>query len=143
MSTTNDSHPGDRLQQRYGGPSRTSRLFAVVVGGLIVIALLAWVVWAIAGSANPAVSSQEVSKDEHGPHQAWITYQIKYGDTPVHATCTVRAVAADGEEVGRTSFHPSLSAKPQDTFKVTFRTTRLADSIEWLGCTAPGQVHPH
>ena len=142
MSTAPDS-PHDSLAQRYGKPSSTSRLIVAVVGGLIVIALVAWLVWAIAGSADPAVSSQEVTKDETNAHQAWITYQIKYGDGPVDATCTVHAVAANGEEVGRSSFHPPRDATPSKTYKVTFRTTRMADSIEWLGCTAPGQPRPH
>jgi hypothetical protein len=115
----------------------------MVVASLIVIALAAWLVWAIGGNADPAVSSQEVSKDESSAHEAWITYQIKYGDGPVDATCSVRALAADGEEVGRTSFHPSRSATPDHTYRLTFRTTRMASSIEWLGCTAPGQPRPH
>jgi hypothetical protein len=120
-----------------------SRLIVGVVVGLIVIALLAWLVWAIAGSANPAVSSTEVTKNENGPHSAWIRYQIQYGNGPVDATCTVRALADDSEEVGRTSFTPARNATSKDVYKVSFRTTRLASSIEWLGCTAPGQPRPH
>ena len=137
------SNPADSLAQRYGKPSRSGRLVVIVVADLIVIALLAWLVWAIAGNADPAVSSQEVTKDESSAHQAWITYQIKYGDGPVDATCTVRALASDGEEVGRSTVHPPRDAKPSKTYRLTFRTTRKADSIEWLGCTAPGQPRPH
>ncbi|HJQ03986.1 MAG TPA: DUF4307 domain-containing protein [Nocardioides sp.] len=137
MSSTPDS-----LAQRYGRPSGTSRLVVAVVAGLIVIALVAWLVWAIAGSADPAVSSQEGPKG-HTQHEAWIKYQVKYGDGPVDATCTVRALAGDGEEVGRTSVTPPRDAQPDTLYTITFRTTREADSIEWLGCTAPGQPRPH
>jgi len=135
--------PPDSLEQRYGAPSRTGRLVVLVLGALVVVGLLVWLVWAIAGSADPAVSSQEVSKDETDAHHAWITYQVKYGDGPVDATCSVKAVAKDGTTVGSLSFKPPRDAEPDHAYKVTFRTTSMADSIAWLGCTAPGQVHPH
>ncbi|GAB2975631.1 DUF4307 domain-containing protein [Nocardioides montaniterrae] len=137
------SQPSDSLQQRYGAPSRTSRLVVKVVAGLVVVALAFWLGWVVFRSADPAVSSSEVTKDQNGPHQAWIKYQIKYGDGPVVATCTVRALASNGEEVGRHTFIAPREADPDTAYKVTFRTTRMADSIEWLGCTAPGQPRPH
>jgi hypothetical protein len=137
------STPADSLQDRYGRAPASSRLVVAVVVGVLVVTALAWLAWATLRSSDPAVSSSEVSKDEINAHQVWITYQIKYGDGPVDATCSARAIASDGEEVGRTSFAPSRLAQPDQTFRATFRTTRMADSIEWLGCTAPGQPRPH
>ena len=130
------------MAARYGAPSRSGRLVATVVGVLIAIALGAWMIWAIAGNSDPAVSSQEVSKDQSSAHEVWISYQVKYGDGAVDATCSARAIATNGEEVGRASFEPPREAKPEQIIKVTFKTTRMADSIEWLGCTAPGQKRP-
>jgi len=137
------TNAADPLQQRYGKPSGSGRLLVVVVTVLVVVALGFWLAWVVLRSADPAVSSAEVSKDETSAHEAWLTYQIKYGNGPVDATCTVRAVASDGEEVGRRTFTAPRAATPDATYKVTFRTTRMADSIEWLGCTAPGQPRPH
>jgi hypothetical protein len=137
------SNPADSLQDRYGKAPGSSRLVVAVVVGAIVVTSLVWLVWAGFGGSDPAVSSSEVSKDQINAHEVWITFQIKYGDGPVDATCSARAVASDGEEVGRTSFAPSRQAQPDQTFRTTFRTTRMADSIEWLGCTAPGQPRPH
>ncbi|HWU21526.1 MAG TPA: DUF4307 domain-containing protein [Nocardioides sp.] len=136
MSSTPDS-----LAQRYGRPSGTSRLIVAVVVGLIVIALVAWLVWAISGNSDPAVSSQEGPKG-HGTHEAWIEYQVMYGDGPVDATCTARALASDGEEVGRTTVTPPRDPRSGQLYRITFKTTREAASVEWLGCTAPGQPRP-
>ena len=133
----------DSLQDRYGKASASSKLIVAVVVGAIVLTGLVWLGWAGFRNSDPAVSSSEVSKDQINAHEVWITFQIKYGDGPVDATCSARALASDGEEVGRTSFAPSRQAQPDQTFRTTFRTTRMADSIEWLGCTAPGQVRPH
>jgi hypothetical protein len=128
------------LEQRYGAPSRTRRWIVLAVAVVAAALFLGWLGWAIWGTANPAVSSQELTKEPLGEHQARISFRIKYGDGPVDATCTVRAITNDGQEVGRASVHPDPSEGPDYT--VTFRTTRRANAIEWLGCTAPGQTHP-
>lgn len=132
------STPPDSLPQRYGAPSRGSRLALAVVVGVAVLAFLGWVVWATAFHADPPVSSQEIGHDVVDDHAAWIKVNVSFGDGPVDATCSLRAIAADKTVVGETSFHPDRAG----THKATVRTDRRATTVEWLGCTAKGQPRP-
>ncbi|MEQ6900511.1 DUF4307 domain-containing protein [Nocardioides sp. YIM 152588] len=135
MTTDHDS-----LQQRYGAPSRGARLVVAVVGGVIVAALLVWLAWATMFNADPPVASQELTHDILDDHTATITVRLKYGDEPVDAACTIRAIAHDKTVVGEITVHPDPAEGPDHTYEVS--TDRRATTVEWLGCTAPGQPRP-
>lgn len=131
----------DSLADRYGAPSRTGRVLVVVIGGAIVLGLLGWLVWAIVGQANPAVSSMELTHDIVDDHTATITVRLQYGDEPVEATCRVRAIAHDKTVVGELTVHPDPAAGPDHSFDIA--TDRRATTVEWLGCTAADQPQPN
>ena len=133
MSTVPDS-----LRQRYGSPSRGGRVVVLAVAGVIVVGFLGWLTWATLFHADPAVSSQEIGHDVLDDHTATIKVRVEWGDGPVDATCSLRAIAADKAVVGETSFEPDSDG----LHEVQVRTERRATTVEWLGCTAPGQPRP-
>lgn len=134
------SSDADSLAERYGAPSRGRRALVAVLGGAVVLALLGWLVWAIAGNANPAVSSEELTHDIVDDHTVTITVRLQYGDEPVDATCRVRAIAHDKTVVGELTVQPDPADGPDHSFDVS--TDRRATAVEWLGCTADGQPQP-
>jgi hypothetical protein len=128
----------DSLRQRYGSPSRGGRLLVVLLGGLVVVAFLGWLAWATLFHADPAVSSQEIAHDVVDDHSATIKVRIEYGDEPVDATCSLRAISSDKAVVGETSFQPDRAG----IHEIGVRTDRRATTVEWLGCTTEGQPRP-
>ena len=135
MSTTPDS-----LAERYGAPSRSRRTVVAVVAGAVAVLFLGWLAWATVFHADPAVSSQEIGYEVVDDHLAKVKVRIEYGDEPVDATCSLRAIAHDKSVVGETSFTPDPDAGP--VHEVQVKTERRATTVEWLGCTAPGQPRP-
>ncbi|TIC83257.1 DUF4307 domain-containing protein [Nocardioides sp. GY 10113] len=136
MSTDQDS-----LEQRYGAPSRTGRIAVAAVGGAIVAALLGWLVWTADFWADPPVSSKMLTNDVLDDHTATVTARIQYGDGPVEATCTIRAIAHDKTIVGEVTVSPDPADGPDHTWEIS--TDRRATAVDWLGCTAEGQPRPH
>ena len=135
MSTRSDS-----LSARYGRPSTAGRTVVVVVAGLLTLSFLGWLAWAALFHADPAVSSREVGHEIVDDHTATIQVRVEYGDGPVDATCSLRAISHDKAVVGETSFEPDPAEGP--TYEIEVRTERRATTVEWLGCTAPGQPRP-
>jgi len=135
VSTPRDSPTP--LAQRYGVPSRGRRTALLVGAGVIVAAFLGWLAWAMLFHANPAVSSEEIAHEIVDDHTATIRVRISYGDGPVEATCTARAISPDKAVVGEQSFTPA--AEDGAVAEVTVRTERRATTVEWIGCKAAGQ----
>ncbi len=131
-----DSLP-DPLAQRYGVPSPGRRTALLVVVGALVVALLGWLVWAMAFHADPAVSSEEIGHKVVDDHTATIRVRVTYGDDPVEATCKARAISHDKTIVGEASFAPTLEDGVIE--EITLRTDRRATTVEWIGCNTSGQ----
>lgn len=134
------SAPADSLSQRYGAPSRGRRLALIGFAGLVCAAFLAWLLWAMLFHADPAVSSQEIAHEIVDDHSATIKVRIKYGDGPVAAKCSLRAISHDKAIVGEQTFVPDPADGPVHVIEV--RTERRATTVEWIGCTAPDQPRP-
>lgn len=134
------SSRSESLAERYGAASRGGRTVVLVGAAVVVAAFLGWLAWAMLFHADPAVSSQEIGHEIVDDHTASIQVRISYGDGPVDATCSLRAIAHDKSVVGETSFEPDPDAGP--VHEVEVRTERRATTVEWLGCTAPGQPRP-
>ncbi|WP_408898433.1 DUF4307 domain-containing protein [Nocardioides sp. R1-1] len=125
------------LAQRYGAPSRGRRTALLAVAGAVCLAFLAWLAWAMLSHADPAVSSQEIGHEIVDDHTATIRVRVTYGDEPVAATCTARAISHDKAVVGEQSFTPDRDDSVVQ--ELTVRTERRATTVEWIGCKADGQ----
>jgi len=128
------------LPQRYGAPPRWRRylligLVVVVVGALAVL----WT-WITIVQADPTVSSQKIASEVVDDHTATAVIRVKWGDDPVDAKCTVRAIATDKVVVGQHTFVPDPDAGPD--YEVVIATERRATAVENIGCTAEGQPRP-
>ncbi|MDQ6527242.1 DUF4307 domain-containing protein [Nocardioides sp. LHD-245] len=125
------------LAQRYGAPSRARRTAVIAGAGVVVVAFLGWLLWAMLFHANPAVSSEEIGFKIVDDHTATIKVRVSYGDGPVEATCVARAISHDKAVMGQVSVTPSRQDGAVQEF--TVRTERRATTVEWLGCKAAGQ----
>ncbi|MEZ0578381.1 DUF4307 domain-containing protein [Nocardioides sp. MH1] len=128
------------LAERYGAPPRWRRYFlialvAVLVGGFGVL----WL-WITIVQSDPKVSSELISSDIVSDHEATAVIRVQYGEGPVDAHCTVRAIAHDKTVVGEETFEPRQDGEQDNT--VTIRTERRATAVDSIGCTAEGQVRP-
>ncbi len=135
MSTSADS-----LAQRYGTPSRGRRRMLVVVAVAVCAAFLGWLLWAMLFHAAPAVSSAEIGFEVVDDHTATIKVRVEYGDEPVDATCSLRAISHDKAIVGEQAFSPDPAEGP--VYELTVKTERRATTVEWIGCTTEGQPRP-
>lgn len=135
MSTAGDSRAD--LAERYGTRRRGGRIVAIVLGATISVAFLAWLAWAALYQSNPAVSSQEIGFDIVDDHTATIEVRVLYGDEPVGAECSLRAISHDKAVVGQTTYRPDPDDGPVHEIEV--RTERRATTVEWLGCRTDGQ----
>ncbi|KAA1418966.1 DUF4307 domain-containing protein [Nocardioides humilatus] len=135
--------PAGSMAERYGAPPVWRKYFllgvvVVVVGSLAVL----WT-WITLAQSDPTVSSELITSEIVDDHEATAVIRVKWGDDPVEAHCTVRAIAHDKTVVGEETFEPSQdgSGDSIDT-TVTIRTERRATAVESVGCTAEGQLRP-
>jgi hypothetical protein len=128
------------LPQRYGAPPRWRRplligLVVVVVGSLAAV----WT-WITIAQSDPPVSSELMTSEIVDDHTATAVIRVQWGDEPVEAECTVRAIAPDKAIVGQQTFVPDPDAGPD--YEVTIATERRATAVENIGCTADDQPRP-
>ena len=134
------NRPADSLAQRYGAPSRGRRLGVVVFAGVVVATFLGWLLWAMLFHADPDVSSSELGHEVVDDHTASIKVRITYGDGPVDAKCSLRAISHDKAIVGELEFTPDPADGP--VYEIEVSTERRATTVEWIGCTAADQPRP-
>lgn len=137
MDHVNDT--GSSLATRYGTVATGRRVIAIGLAAVLVLSASAWLGWATLFHADPAVASRAIAHDIVDDHTVTVTAGIEYGDGPVAATCAARAIAEDKTVVGEVTFRPAADARTQT---VEFATDRRATTVDWLGCTAPGQPRP-
>jgi len=128
------------LPQRYGAPPRWRRyvligFVVVVVGGLG--AMWAWITLT---QSDPPVSSEVIAFDIVDDHTATAVVRVQWGDDPVDAQCTVRALAEDKTVVGQATFEPD-DGEGRD-YDVEIATERRATAVENIGCTSEDQPRP-
>jgi cytoskeletal protein RodZ len=107
---------------------------AVVVGFAAV-----WT-WITLVQSDPPVSSELLTSEIVDDHTATAVVRVEWGDDPVDATCTVRAIAQDKAVVGQQAFEPDPDAGPD--YRVEIATERRATAVENIGCTAEDQPRP-
>jgi hypothetical protein len=130
----------DSLTQRYGGKNLARRVLVILLVVALVVPAGAWLIWATLGHASPPVASQHVAHTIVDDHTATVRVRIQYGDDPVRALCTARAISHDKEVVGEVTVEPDPAAGPDHVFTIV--THRRATAVDWLGCTAEGQLRP-
>lgn len=124
------------LADRYGAPSRSRRPVAIALAVVLAVTGLTWLAWTAWFHSTPDVSSELISFEVTGDHEASATLQVELQDG-VAASCRVRAYAEDHTTVGELAFTPSDGDN-----EVVVRTERRATSLEKVGCTSPGQTRP-
>ncbi len=130
------------LSQRYRGPSRVSRVVALVVVVALVssgIGLLSWSV--IFHGSTPEVQSRLTGYEIIDDHSAVATISVDRASQFTEARCQVAAVATDHAVVGAVEV-PVVDGPERQTLRVPLRTERLATSVDLLGCTTPDQRRP-
>ncbi|MFN8195937.1 MAG: DUF4307 domain-containing protein [Nocardioidaceae bacterium] len=126
----------DMLVERYGGARRGRRVALLVGLAPVVVAFLAWVVWAAWLHSTPQVDSELVGWDVVDEHSVTAEVEVQL-DEGATARCLVQALADDHTPVGELSWVPE-----QGRHEVSIRTERLADAVNLVGCTTPDQKRP-
>jgi hypothetical protein len=130
------------LARRYG-TTRTRRWPLLAIAGVLAVAGLAWLVWAIAFQGRPEVTSELVAYDVNaGEHRVDATFTVARRSPEVQASCLLRAFADDHATVGEANVSVGPGADTETTERAAVRTERRATSVELVGCTAPGQKRP-
>ena len=129
------------LAYRYGMPSRTNRLVALVLIGALVVSGIGFLSWTVLFHGSPAVQSRMASWELVSDHEARAVVTVSREEQAVDATCRVTAVAEDHTVVGESTF-PVTDGPLQSTVAVSIRTERRPTAIVLDGCTAPGQTRP-
>ena len=128
------------LSQRYGAPPRWRRYLLIGLVVAAVVALGAVWTWITIVQSDPPVSSELIASEIVDDHTATAVVRLKWGDDPVAAQCTVRAIATDKAVVGQQTFEPDPDDGPD--YEVTIATERRATAVENIGCTAEDQPRP-
>jgi hypothetical protein len=126
------------LTERYGAPSRASRLLIITATVAVAVLGLVWLVWVTVFHSTPMVSSKLVSFGVGAEHVATARFSVVRRNSDVHASCLLRAYADDHSIVGERSV-PVTSGPTTRIVEAAVRTERRATAVEVVGCTAPGQ----
>lgn len=126
------------LTERYGAPSRATRLLVVAATTAVAVLGLVWLVWVTVFHGRPMVSSKLVSFDVGGEHLATARFSVVRRESDVRASCLLRAYADDHSIVGERTV-PVTSGPTTRILDAAVRTERRATAVEVVGCTAPGQ----
>ena len=131
------------LAQRYGAPSTGRRRLLLGAVGLVVVTFLAWLAWTAWTNAVPQASSELVTYEVTGEHEATARVRVHLRGDDVVATCRLRATAEDHAVVGELLFDVRpADLGDGDLLPVTLRTERRATAVELVGCTTPDQPRP-
>ncbi|KAA1426057.1 DUF4307 domain-containing protein [Nocardioides antri] len=134
------SAPNSSLAERYGAPPRWRRFALIGLVVVVVGALAAVWTWITIEQSDPPVSSELISSEIVDDHTATAVIRVQWGDEPVAARCTVRALAHDKAVVGQATFEPAADEGPDHSVEIA--TERRATAVENIGCTAEDQPRP-
>ena len=129
------------LQQRYGGPRRSTRVMALVLVVALVASGVSFLAWAVFFQSTPQVASQLTTWDVVGEHLAVANITVKRETQFTDASCRLRAIAEDHTVVGETTV-PVTDGPEKQSLQIEIRTERLATSVENLGCSTADQPRP-
>ncbi|QIP84942.1 DUF4307 domain-containing protein [Streptomyces sp. Tu 2975] len=130
---------GEKLPQgRYGrtADERADRKLRIVgaVLGACMLALVGWFGYDYV--AGTRISAEMIKFDVmEGADEVQVHLEVRK-DAGAAGSCTVRALAEDGAEVGRLDVAIGQEGENRIDEVVKIRTTRQATSAELMGCTA-------
>ncbi|PRH79615.1 DUF4307 domain-containing protein [Streptomyces solincola] len=132
MSTVREGLP----EGRYGrsADERADRRLKAVgsVLGVLLLALVGWFGYHYV--AGQDVSAEVIKFDASAADRVQVHLEVRK-DSGATGSCTLRALAEDGGEVGRRDVRFDQPADRIDEV-VSVRTTRQATSAELMGCTS-------
>ncbi|MCK8681730.1 MULTISPECIES: DUF4307 domain-containing protein [Streptomyces] len=132
MSTVREQLP----EGRYGrsADERADRRLKAVgsVLGVLLLALVGW--FGYDYIAGQKVSAEMIKFDVSADDRVQVHLEVRK-DGGAAGSCTLRALAEDGGEVGRRDVRFDQPADRVDEV-VTVRTTRRATSVQLMGCTS-------
>jgi hypothetical protein len=130
---------GDKLPQgRYGRSAderadRTLRIVGAVLGAAM-LGLVGW--FGYDHVAGTKISAEVIKFDvTEGADEVQVHLEVRK-DEQATGSCTLRALAEDGGEVGRLDVRIDRSGGDRVDEVVKIRTTRQATAAELLGCSA-------
>src|SRR4051794_17730553 len=112
-------------------PSRTNRLVAVVLVGVLVLGAGGYLAWTVVFQSTPQVQSQLLSFDT-SEHQALATLTVAREGASTEAVCRLQALGVDHSVVGEITV-PVTEGPATQTLTVPIRTDRKATSVASLG----------
>jgi hypothetical protein len=129
---------GGKLPQgRYGRSAdaradRTLRIVGAVLGA-VMLGLVGW--FGYDHVAGTKISAEMIKFDVTEADEVQVHLEVRK-DERAAGSCTLRALAEDGGEVGRLDVRIDASDGSRVDEVVKIRTTRPATAAELLGCTA-------
>ncbi|MEU8226825.1 DUF4307 domain-containing protein [Kribbella sp. NPDC048915] len=138
MTEHSAASPTSDLNARYGRPGRSRRPLLIAGVGVVVLAGLAWLIWAAWVQSNPPVTSQLQGFEIVSPTSAKATVKVDRSKS-VEASCRLQAKAADFSIVGEVTVTVPADAPRQHVLPVTLTTQRSATSVVLVGCTTADQ----
>ena len=129
------------LEQRYRGPSRASRVVALVAVVAMVVSGIGFVGWSVFFHSTPEVTSRLTAFRIVDEHEVTADIAVARDSQFTEASCRLRAIADDHTVVGEVSV-PVVDGPQERQLRVPIRTERRATSVELLGCTTPDSPRP-
>jgi hypothetical protein len=129
------------LAERYRGPSRASRVVALVVIVALVASGIGVLGWSVFSYGTPEVTSKLTRYEVLDEHTAVADFTVTRTSAFTEARCTLTAVAADHGVVGEVVV-PVVDGPEEQALRVEVRTERRATTVDLLGCTTPDQARP-
>ncbi|MGW7411199.1 DUF4307 domain-containing protein [Streptomyces sp. NPDC054863] len=111
-----------------------------IIGSVLGVLLLLLIGWIGYGYISKQVISAEMIKFDLNSSQSEVRVHLEIRkEADSTGTCTVRAIAESGAEVGRKDVRITEKGKSRIDEIYAIRTTGRATSAELLSCTADGQ----
>lgn len=134
MAVTAGDEVAERLRLRYPR-SRLPRPVLIVVVGVLAAAALAWLVWAGALNANPAVTGQVTSYQVQSDREVAFTLTVDRPDPSRAAVCRVVAQSADYQSVGAVDVEVPARAERVVDVHAAVKTLRRATNASYRSCS--------
>ncbi|MFC0625957.1 DUF4307 domain-containing protein [Kribbella deserti] len=133
----------DHLDARYGRVRRAGRRsLLLALGGLLVLAGLAWLVWVAVLHSTPPVASRLIGFEIVSPSAAKATIEVERSDDVTAAACRVQAKAPDFSVVGEVTVNVAAGGPQRQMLTADVTTQRAATAVVLIGCTTPGSDRP-
>jgi len=129
------------LATRYGGPSRSMRVIALLVVAGLALGGLGFVGWAAFSTSTPEVQSRLTSFSFPDEHHAVARLTVVRDDESTVATCALTALAEDHAIVGVKQVVVD-SGPTQQVLTIEIETERPATAVDSPGCTTADQPRP-